>query len=367
MPEMRNVALRLALLLLLALLLTACLFPAGEGGRSAAPAAGAVPGAPAGAATPPPAEAEQPAPEQSAPAPVQPAGPADPPRTSPHEPPAPQVVAVAPAPSLRLLPTEVLQGDYAEIAVFNLPPGLSLTAAVDQFPEPVKLFEWGGAYRGFVGVPAWGTPRSYPVEVTWEGGRLASTLQVVTKTFTADHLWVSAEVEQIRYDPRAAEDTRKVVRARSQSRPVPLWKGAFREPLQGPISTHFGEIRYVNGKEAGRHSGTDYAVPTGTPVRAPARGVVTLAEFLVVTGGTIYIDHGMNLFTGYLHLSKILVEPGEEVLPGQIIGEVGSTGFSTGPHLHWMATVGNVAVNPHLLVEGPPLGVEVPDYGHLER
>lgn len=294
----------------------------------------------------------EPAPvQEAAPPPVQPRAPVPPPKP----------------PALSIHPQRILQGDLAEVTVSHLPPGTDVTIQVESFPEPVKTYEFRGAVRGFIGVPTWSGVTTFAVSAKWEGGSLHGQVEVVGKKFTEDWLWVTPQVEQIRFDPRAAEDTRKVVRARSESSPAPLWRGPFQAPLQGPITTHFGEIRFVNGKEAGRHSGTDFGAPEGTPVRAPARGTVTLAEDLVVTGGTIYIDHGVNLFTGYLHLSKILVEVGDEVQPGQVIGHVGSTGFSTGPHLHWMATIGNVAVNPFLLVEASPFLVEAPDWSLVEE
>lgn len=107
-------------------------------------------------------------------------------------------------------------------------------------------------------------------------------------------------------------------------------------PAQGRISGIFGSQRILNGTPKSPHYGVDVAVPTGTPVVAPAGGIVSLAERdLYYTGGTVIIDHGHGLQSILVHLSKLLVRPGEVVKQGQLIAESGMTGRATGPHLHW--------------------------------
>lgn len=130
--------------------------------------------------------------------------------------------------------------------------------------------------------------------------------------------------------------------------------GVFRWPVEGPISGVYGSQRYYNGKPSRPHYGVDVAVPTGTIVRAPAAGVVTLAEAdLFYSGGTIIVDHGYRLSSTFLHLSKVRVEPGVEVKAGDILGEVGSTGRATGPHLDWRMNWRDRRIDPQLLV--PPM------------
>lgn len=107
-------------------------------------------------------------------------------------------------------------------------------------------------------------------------------------------------------------------------------------PVQGRISGVFGSQRILNGEPKAPHYGVDVAVPTGTAVVAPAGGVVALAERdFYFTGGTVIIDHGHGLQSILVHLSKLLVKPGEVVKQGQIVAESGMTGRATGPHLHW--------------------------------
>ena len=128
----------------------------------------------------------------------------------------------------------------------------------------------------------------------------------------------------------------------------------FQWPAVGPISGVYGSQRYYNGKAGNPHYGVDMAVPTGTPVLAPAAGVVTLAEpDLFFSGGTIILDHGFRFSSSFLHMSKILVETGQEVQAGDVIGEVGATGRATGAHLDWRMNWRNHRIDPQLLA--PPM------------
>ena len=124
--------------------------------------------------------------------------------------------------------------------------------------------------------------------------------------------------------------------ARAATHPKADWAEGFDWPVTGRISGVFGSQRILNNEPKRPHSGVDVAAPTGTPVLAPASGIVTLAEDdMYFEGGLIFLDHGHWMESAFLHLSRIDVEPGERVEKGQVIGAVGSTGRSTGPHLHW--------------------------------
>lgn len=126
----------------------------------------------------------------------------------------------------------------------------------------------------------------------------------------------------------------------------------FMRPVEGRISGRFGRARVYNGKPGSAHSGMDIAAPAGTPVKAPAAGVVTFADNdLYLTGGTLLIDHGHGVSSNFLHLSRIDVKPGDRVEQGQLIAAVGSTGRSTGPHLHWGMSWFDVRVDPQLVLE----------------
>lgn len=126
----------------------------------------------------------------------------------------------------------------------------------------------------------------------------------------------------------------------------------FQWPVQGRISGRFGNARVYNGKPGAGHSGMDIAAPAGTPVKAPAAGVVTFAApDLYLTGGTVLLDHGFGVSSNFLHLSRIDVRVGDRVQQGQVIGAVGATGRATGPHLHWGMNWFEVRVDPLLVLE----------------
>ena len=126
----------------------------------------------------------------------------------------------------------------------------------------------------------------------------------------------------------------------------------FQWPVQGRISGRFGNARVYNGQPGAGHSGLDIAAPDGTPVRAPAGGVVTFASpDLYLTGGTVLLDHGHGVSSNFLHLSRIDVRVGDRIEPGQVIGAVGATGRATGPHLHWGMNWFDARIDPLLVLE----------------
>jgi murein DD-endopeptidase MepM/ murein hydrolase activator NlpD len=127
---------------------------------------------------------------------------------------------------------------------------------------------------------------------------------------------------------------------------------AFQWPLQGRISGRFGNARVYNGQPGAGHSGMDIAAASGTPVKAPAAGVVTFASpDLYLTGGTLLLDHGHGVSSNFLHLSRIDVKVGDRIGQGQVIGAVGATGRATGPHLHWGMSWFDVRIDPLLVLE----------------
>jgi len=130
-----------------------------------------------------------------------------------------------------------------------------------------------------------------------------------------------------------------------------LWTAAFLRPRNSRITSRFGSGRVFNGRVTSSHLGVDFAGARGAPVLASNRGVVALADNFFLAGNVVYIDHGGGVVTGYFHLSKTLVSPGDTVARGQEIGLVGATGRVTGPHLHWSARYGALTVDPLGLVK----------------
>jgi murein DD-endopeptidase MepM/ murein hydrolase activator NlpD len=126
----------------------------------------------------------------------------------------------------------------------------------------------------------------------------------------------------------------------------------FLWPARGRISGVYGSQRILNGQPRRPHFGVDVAAPVGTAVRAPADGVITLAEpDLYFSGGTVILDHGHGLSSSFLHLSAIHVKEGQRVRQGGLIGEIGATGRVTGPHLDWRMNLFDARIDPQRLVD----------------
>ncbi|HEV8177216.1 MAG TPA: M23 family metallopeptidase [Gemmatimonadales bacterium] len=129
-----------------------------------------------------------------------------------------------------------------------------------------------------------------------------------------------------------------------------LWHGPFRLPRASRITSVFGAARVYNGEVKSRHLGTDFAGAVGTPVLAAGRGVVAMVADFYLAGKAVYVDHGQGMVTAYFHLSRADVTAGDTVTAGQRIGAVGQSGRVTGPHLHWVARFGTIAVDPMSLL-----------------
>lgn len=280
-----------------------------------------------------------------------PAPPGAPPQAA-SQPSAPGASPGPRAPVAVTLPLSAPQGGVVVLRVAGAPGPVSVAA--QDLPAPRPFAAGQGIQAAFVAVPPDARPGPRRLTVTWPGGRWQGELAVTRQSFPEDRIEVAAAEAARLEDPKAAAESRQVraLRARHGGTP-PLWDSPFRLPVEGRLTTGYGEIRYVNGKWAGQHTGIDIAAPSGTPVRAAARGRVILAQPLVITGNTVVLDHGGNLFTLYGHLSAMTVREGDLVAGGQEIGQVGATGLATGPHLHFAVFVGNTPVNPDFLFGRP--------------
>lgn len=151
---------------------------------------------------------------------------------------------------------------------------------------------------------------------------------------------------------RIEREQAQVSAARTLDDPGTGFAQVFAWPVQGRVSGRFGNQRVYNGSPKAPHSGMDIAAATGTPVRAPASGLVTFAApDLYLTGGTVLLDHGHGISSNFLHLSRIDVRAGERIAQGRVIGAVGATGRATGPHLHWGMNWFGTRIDPLLVIE----------------
>jgi murein DD-endopeptidase MepM/ murein hydrolase activator NlpD len=201
-------------------------------------------------------------------------------------------------------------------------------------------------------------PGSYPVVVTLEfsdGSRQTHRLELQVRYRERPVQRLTLPAEQV--TPRAPEVLERIQRDRKvlteifshSSEPV-LWR-YFLRPVDDPSGSPFGVRRILNDEPRAPHSGVDFRSPRGTPIRAAAHGRVVLAEDLFFTGNTVVLDHGGGLYSLYAHLDDFSCTPGELLEAGAILGRVGSTGRSTGPHLHWGVRLQNQRIDPLVLLE----------------
>jgi murein DD-endopeptidase MepM/ murein hydrolase activator NlpD len=209
------------------------------------------------------------------------------------------------------------------------------------------LQPFGSGYFAYLPLTIDMKPGQYPI-----GDQV---LTVKAKKFETQYLEVTKQMESMRQDTaRIQADQKKIDMARSRSEPQFLFSSNFIQPVEGVLTTPYGYTRYVNGKYDSSHRAIDLAAKEGTPIKATNDGIVALADSLYLTGNSIYLDHGMGLFSQYAHMSELRVKTGDKVKKGNIIGLVGTTGFSTGPHLHFTFWANNVPVNPNLFFDSTP-------------
>lgn len=191
-----------------------------------------------------------------------------------------------------------------------------------------------------------GTPTSQTIAVAPRQWRIQSLPTLPPKP-----------VPDAEFEARRPGEVARIGTARAQSTPVSAtgWSSSFRPPVAGPRTGVYGSQRILSGTPMAPHSGLDFGVPAGTPVVAPAAGVVVLADGpFTLEGNLVLLDHGMGLVSAFLHLSRIDVKPGDIVAAGAPIGTVGKTGRATGPHLHWGVTWTDVRIDPALLLKDSP-------------
>ena len=252
---------------------------------------------------------------------------------------------------LAVTPRTVIQGQTVRVRVrTDVPPyAIRLRAG----SAIVPLHRYAGGYQAFLGTSPLTHPGMLDVQVVVRRpGRQQTETEQLTATeqlhvrggaFGIRRLRVSREL----LDPElVARERRRIAAATAAPLPIPLWAGRFRFPVNGPVTSSYGVRSIYNGIPRGYHLGVDFRSPAGTPVHAAQHGLVTLAEALPLSGQTLVLDHGAGVFTTYQHLSAIAVRPGRRVAVGEVVGRVGSTGLSTGPHLHWGMRIHGVRVNP---------------------
>ncbi|SCY33081.1 M23 family metallopeptidase [Alkaliphilus peptidifermentans] len=204
----------------------------------------------------------------------------------------------------------------------------------------------------------WVKTGDYPLEIYLESNSenqliYQGSLEIINRDFRKQYLVIDSKIEEATRNDAAYEEFAKYFTpVRKNSEPSKLWEGDFIIPVEGRLTTEYGMMRFVNGSLASSpHSGLDLAAPKGTPILASNGGKVVLSMNLILTGETIVIDHGLGFFTVYYHMDQRYSIEGDMVTKGETIGTVGSTGFSTGPHLHWTTSYYTTNIDPYMLID----------------
>jgi len=292
--------------------------------------------------------------------------------------------ASAEAPAVSRESLRTASGVSMDMVYGSLEPGQPLlfilkspevAAAIVHFRGQTAVIRRDGTAAGaepmaFLGIDLDVRPGTYPVEVQFErtGGTIEAFhggITVRPKNFSSIKLRVSPEfvTPPRSVQERIRRESEMVNLVLSLTTPEWLGDGPFMAPHPVQPWPNFGQRRVTNGILSSVHGGVDLPVPFGQPIRATNRGRVVLASPLYLSGGTVIIDHGLGVFSYYCHLSKLLVRRGNVVAKGGVIGACGSSGRSTGPHLHWSMRIGPSRVDPYAFLALPIEGGNVPRDG----
>lgn len=252
-------------------------------------------------------------------------------------------------------PAEIYPGDLFVLRVTG-PKELSSPDAAFHGQDIIFSRCGDGCFVGIGAVDVETAPGNYLVNLTGGNEHVGIKLLVSALAFPEHHLTLPDEkvflspedLQRARREAEKLDTLWTIVTDR-------LWSGSFIRPLENDVSTVFGEKRIINKKKNSRHRGIDIRGTTGEEVRASNSGRVVLAEELFFGGNTVVLDHGQGIYTIYMHLSSLETKKDAFVSKGDIVGLVGSTGRSTGPHLHFGVKVNSISINPISLIQLPLL------------
>lgn len=235
------------------------------------------------------------------------------------------------------------------VAVIDLGSAADAPRATYQGKPVLVVKEDGQRWIAIVGIPLTVQPGQQQIEADGQ----ATTFQVGGKHYREQRITLK-NTQQVnpnaknlaRIERELAEQT-AAYRQFSPRQPSNL---LLDKPVSGPLSSPFGLRRFFNGEERNPHSGLDFAVKAGTPIKAPAAGKVILIGDYFFNGKTVFVDHGQGLISMFCHLSAVSVKLGDEVARGGVLGKVGSTGRATGPHLHWNVSLNDARVDPAIFI-----------------
>ncbi|HDX8451817.1 peptidoglycan DD-metalloendopeptidase family protein [Aeromonas hydrophila] len=236
------------------------------------------------------------------------------------------------------------------VAVVTLGSEAQAPTARYQGKPVLVVREEGKRWIAIVGIPLKSQPGPHQLQVS-DGRTLGFT--VGTKHYREQHIKLknSRQVNPLAEDmTRINRELAEQTRAYQTFSPAQPSNLLFDKPVEGPLSSPFGLRRFFNGEERNPHSGLDFAVGAGTPIKSPAAGKVILIGNYFFNGNTVFVDHGQGLISMFCHMSKVDVKLGQSLPRGGIVGRVGATGRATGPHMHWNVSLNDARVDPAIFI-----------------
>lgn len=251
-----------------------------------------------------------------------------------------------------------------------LPPQTPVPGGIAVIPlgsdqQPAPTAQWGeqplaivrdkGRWHALLGIPLDTLPGELEIRVFSGSTAATHSIAIRPRNYPEQRLTIK---DQRKVEPNP-EDLARITREKAHTESIKqhfssrMPEADLYPPAEGRLSSRFGLRRIFNGLPRNPHNGLDFAAPTGAPVRAPAAATVIDSGDYFFNGNTVFLDHGQGLITAYMHLSRIDVRTGQRVARGERIGAVGTTGRSTGPHLHWTVILNATAVDPEILLKRP--------------
>jgi murein DD-endopeptidase MepM/ murein hydrolase activator NlpD len=257
---------------------------------------------------------------------------------------------IDPAEPIVLAPPKVAQGDPFMIRV-RAPGASQVVAAISDRSYP--LFPAGqDTFAAVLGVDVETSPGDQTVHLTIvdSGGSAAPSvvqLEVRDGLFREETIELDEQIGETLNEEARRQELEMLQGVWSHVIADRHWQGLWSPPVTSTVSSPFGTKRtYAAIDTTGRHTGMDFRGAPETSVHAPARGRVAFVGELVVRGNTVWIDHGWGVYSGYFHLTEAVVEQDTMVEPGDVLGTIGATGMTTGPHLHWEIRTHGLPVQP---------------------
>jgi murein DD-endopeptidase MepM/ murein hydrolase activator NlpD len=252
-------------------------------------------------------------------------------------------------PSIILSPKKIVPGGLMVVTVKNA----AGTVEGSFRGKQLHFNHAKGAAKAFTGIDLNSEPGIYQLALTVDGKTFTRDVSIVKKKYPVQRLTLPEDMVVLspENEARTERDQRKMA-ALWPVDSLRVWRGRFIDPLPGrKVGTVFGVRRIINNIPKNPHSGVDITADEGEPVKAPNDGVVILVDDQFYSGNSVVLDHGQGIYTMFFHLSKATVKYGQAVRKGDVIALVGSTGRSTGAHLHWGVRVQGAKVDPLELIK----------------